>query len=804
MRSEDSNPVATFKRLINDQARTLKERFKPDHSVWALLFAKSRFIDHVLTYCWRHFLGPHAKSLALVATGGYGRNELFPNSDIDILIIANPADKEMLQDQLANFSRFLWDIGLKPGQSVRSIDECIEVAAEDQTIFTSLLEMRLITGNQSLYKRLNTELNQQPLWPSENYFAAKITEQEQRYRKFHDTAYNLEPNLKDGPGGLRDIQIISWVFRRHYNSSTLRELIKYGYLPKSEYDNLISARDRLWRLRFALHTLTGRCEDRLLFDYQRDLAEQFGFVNEDRQADVERFMQFYFKTVVEIERLNEMLLQLLNENLISNKDLLKPIPINANFSSIGGYLEAVNKDVFAEQSLALLEIFLLIQQIPSLKGIRASTVRLIRKNVHRIDDAFRANKQANRLFVNIFRQPRGITHELKRMNRYGVLAAYLPDFANIVARMQYDLFHIYTVDEHTLILIRNLRRFSLEEHSSELPYCNKLFLLIPKPELLYLAALFHDIAKGRGGDHSLLGSQIAAEFCTQHDLPAHDAKLVTWLVANHLLLSMTAQRKDIGNPEVIHTFALQVGSIEYLNHLYLLTVADIRATNPSLWNSWKDKLLKELHIATHNALHRGLRNPVARSERLGDNIKEALQELEKLGISPTTREKSWRRLTEDYFLRYSAEEIAWHTIAIAACEENELPLVLLRPQTHRSSAEIFVYAHNETGIFSNCTASLDQLGLTILDARIITTDDQFILNSFQVLQQSGAAIKDLFQEIHICSALRHSLRYNLTLKKPKNIHKQSRQARHFPIQTGLTFLEDPFHRHTIIELITTD
>ena len=793
---DESNPIAAFKRLINIQAQTLKQRFKPDQPVTALLTAKSRFIDNLLECCWQYFLGKQAEALGLIATGGYGRNELFPHSDIDILIIANPQDKELFQEQLSNFSRFLWDIGLKPGQSVRSIEETIEAAAEDQTIFTSLLEMRLITGNHSLFEILKSKLTEDRLWTSERFFPAKILEQNQRYSKYHETAYNLEPNIKEGPGGLRDLQVIAWVFKHHYNSSTLRELIKYGYLPKSEYDRLITARETLGRLRFALHILTNRCEDRLLFDYQRDLAEQFGFINAQQQPDVERFMQFYFKTVVDIERLNEMLLQLLNEKLIANKAYLKPVPINANFSSIGGYIEARHKDVFEQQPLALLEIFLLVQQIPSLKGIRASTVRLIRKNLHRIDQNFRTDKQANRLFIEILRQPRGITHELKRMNRYGVLAAYLPDFANIVARMQYDLFHIYTVDEHTLFVIRNLRRFSLEKHSRELPFCNKIFLLISKPEILYIAALFHDIAKGRGGDHSTLGGSIARDFCIQHDIPLHDTKLVTWLVQNHLLMSKTAQRKDISDPEVIHTFAIHVGSIEYLNHLYLLTVADIRATNPSLWNSWKDTLLRELYIATHNALHRGLHNPIARSERVNENIKEARQELIKLGISEPLIQQSWQHLSEDYFLRYSADEIAWHTIAIAASAESDLPLVLLRPQTQRASAEIFVYTRNKTGIFSTCTATIDRLGLTILDARIITTADQYVLNSFQVLQQSGAAIKDLFQELHICTSLRQSLLSKKALKHPRNLHKQSRQARHFPIETRITFLPDPYNRHT--------
>ncbi len=797
------HPAAGFKRLIQIQNQTLKQRFRADRPVNHLLAAKSQFTDHLLLCCWRHFLGP-ADDVCLIATGGYGRGELFPHSDIDILILAEEDVKIRRQDDLAHFSRFLWDIGLKPGQSVRTPRECLEAAGQDQTIFTSLLEMRLIAGRPDSFQNLQQQMRHALLWPSEAYFPAKIEEQQHRYIKHHDTAYNLEPNIKEGPGGLRDLQLIAWLFKRHYLAESEYELIHYGYLAQIEYDNLINARDILWRIRYALHILTQRSEDRLLFDYQRDLAQQFGYFMGSNQPDVESFMQFYFKTVGEIERQNEMLLQLLSENLVSSQESLQPVPVNEHFQAIDGYLESIRSDLFSQRPLALLEIFLLMQRTPALKGIRANTVRLIRANLALIDQAFRENHQANRLFIEILRQPRGITHELKRMNRYGVLPAYLPDFANIVARMQYDLFHIYTVDEHTLFVIRNLRRFSLDKHAHELPFCSKIFLLISKPEILYIAAMFHDIAKGRGGDHSRLGCEIASRFCLQHQIPLHDRKLIAWLVEHHLLLSMTAQRKDISDPEIIYQFALQVGSIENLNHLYLLTVADIRATNPSLWNSWKDTLLRELYISTHNALHRGLHNPIARSERIDDTIKEARQELQKLGVSDAAIDKAWRHVSEDYFLRYSADEIAWHTVAIAASSEADLPLVLLRPQTQRSSAEIFVYTHNETGLFSICTACLDQIGLSILDARIITTSDQYVLNSFQVLQQSGAPIRDLYQEIHISSTLRQSLINKTVVENPCNFHKISRQARHFPIPTEITFLEDPQQRHTIIELITTD
>ena len=407
--------------------------------------------------------------------------------------------------------------------------------------------------------------------------------------------------------------------------------------------------------------------------------------------------------------------------------------------------------------------------------------------------------------MQILKQPRGLSHELKRMNRYGVLGAYIPDFANIISRMQYDLFHIYTVDEHTLFLISNLRRFSLNKHDEELPFCNDIFLLIPKPELLYIAALFHDIAKGRNGDHSILGEEIAKNFCQQHDLSSHDTKLITWLVRHHLLMSTTAQRKDISDPDVIHEFAQKVGSTEYLNHLYLLTVADIRATNPELWNSWKDSLLRGLYAATHNALRHGLQNPIALADRLRENKQEAKDELLKRGIVESAIDKAWQYVTDDYFLRYAADEIAWHTAAMVSSSPEDLPLVLLRTQTQRGSAEVFVYAKNEEGIFSISTATLDQLGLTILDARIMSTLDSYVLNSFQVLEQSGEPITEAFREAHICQVLQTNLQQR-KVKEHKNIHRQAklRQAQHFPIATEIQFHQDPITRQTIMELITTD
>ncbi len=804
----ENGRVQQFKQLIKQKGLELQQKFDPHSSVVDLLKEKSDFIDELLTSTWRHFLEDYADNLCLIAVGGYGRRELFPHSDIDIVIVLDHNNISAYQEMLTTFTTFLWDIGLKPGQSVGRVEEFVTSAINDQSIMTNIMENRLITGSPALYQKLKSEITSDKIWPSDKFFAVKMWEQLLRHAKYHDTAYNLEPNIKEGPGGLRDLQVITWVFKRHYNSETLRELIKYGFLPETEYNQLFSALHVLWRIRYALHLLTNSSEDRLVFDYQRDLARQFGFSRENQQynEDVEQFMQFYFKTILELQHLNEMLLQLFQERFVVTESTKETGSLDDRFVVINNYLEAKDEQVFEQHPLALFEIFLILQKNAELKGIRATTIRLIRKNLHLIDDNFRLNKVSNHLFMEIFRQPHGLTTQLRRMNRYGVLAAYLPNFANIVARMQYDLFHIYTVDEHTLFVVRNLRRFALDKHRDELPFCNEIFVLINKPEILYISALFHDIAKGRNGDHSTIGEEMVRDFCRQHDFSSHDNKLVTWLVRNHLIMSMTAQRTDISDPDVIQKFAQQVGSIETLNYLYLLTVADIRATNPGLWNSWKDTLLKELYTATRSTLRRELQNPVTLNDRIQENKKEAETELRKRGYTEAALEKVWQHVNDDYFLRYSTDEIVWQASAIASVDDSDLPLVILRPQTRRGNAEVFVYAKNVETLFSISTATLDQLGLSILDARIMTTKDNYVLdsfNTFQVLEQTGQPVSEEHRITHICNTLRNNL-LQQQVKDHINIHRLSRQAKYFPIPSDVQFDTDLQNNRTILELITTD
>jgi [protein-PII] uridylyltransferase len=800
--------IRAFKDCIRQQNAELIEHFQAGTPAAVLIRERSDFMDDILGLAWRHFLGPYADKLALVAVGGYGRRELHPSSDIDILALLDPVDDlddaiaAAYQQALSGFLNFLWDIGLKPAQSVRTVDDCVRLARQDQTVITNLMESRLILGSQPLFEALWARIGPEHLWPSPEFFEAKMAEQAARYAKYHDTAYNLEPNVKEGPGGLRDIQSLGWIIKRHYNSQTL-DLLREGWLTEAEYAELVQARDFLWQVRFALHALTGRAEDRLLFEYQQELAHQFGYLDPDINQAVEQFMQRYYRTVMGLERLNEMLMQLFKEVVLHGDEDFVILPINEQFQAVNNYVEVLHPEVFKHQPLALLKIFLLLQQNTSLLGIRASTIRLIRQHLYLIDDGFRLDPEACRLFMAILRQKSGITHQLRRMNRYGVLAAYLPAFGRVVGRMQYDLFHVYTVDEHTLFVIRNLRRFAIEKFRVDHPLCNEIFELVEKPELLYIAAMMHDIAKGSGDDHSLAGAAIADDFCRHHGISPRDTALVRWLVQNHLLMSMTAQRKDINDPEVIHEFATAVGDQTTLDHLYLLTVADIRATNPNLWNSWKDALLKELYLTTRWVFRRGLTRPLEQAEKIASAKAESRAQLRRLGIADRIVEQVWHTLNDEYFLRYLPEEATWHTVAIGACRPEDLPLVLLRPVSQRGSAEVFVYARHQDFIFAHTTAILDQLGLTVFDARIITAADGYVLNSYHVLEQTGEPIREHLRQVQICVRLRECL-LNPGGAPIQVQRREPRQIKHFTVPTQLYFHEDPQNRYTILELIATD
>ena len=798
-RDDDSVPLTLYKDCLLHGNQQLSEKFTAGVSVPTLIHARSWLVDQVLRRAWPYFLGAAEDTLALVAVGGYGRGELMPGSDIDLLVLLPDAEHNLYDRKITELLTFLWDIGLEVGHSVRSINDCVEQSLADITVVTNLMEARLLAGSANLFQRMQQRTSPSEIWDSRDFFEVKRQEQRARHRRFHNTAYNLEPNIKESPGGLRDIQMIAWVANRHFGTASLDELVERAFLTHEEYETLIRGRELLWSIRFALHVLTGRGEDRLLFDYQRTLANTFDFHDDESRLGVEAFMKQYYRTIMELSRLNEMLLQLFQENILHPEGPGEPVVINKRFQSRNGYIEASHENVFRYQPFALLEIFLLLEQHSELKGVRAGTIRAIRENRHLIDDDFRNDIRARSLFMEIIRQPRGITHELRRMNSYGILAAYLPAFGNIVGLMQYDLFHIYTVDEHILMLVRNLRRFTVHEFALEFPLCSHIVATLPKPELLYLAGLFHDIGKGRNGDHSELGAVDARAFCKQHDLSDYDTDLVTWLVINHLLMSSTSQREDISDPVVVNRFAKRMKDTVHLDYLYLLTVADVRATNPELWNNWKDALLKQLYYNTRRALQRGLQDPMERTEHIQQVRQDAVKLLGELTPSLSAL---WDTLGDDYFLRNAPEQIAHHSRLLLGNAGSDT-LVDIQPISTHGGTEIVIFAPSMDDQFSRITAVLDQLGLNVVDASIVTTQDNKTLDTFHVMEDSGLPISGDLRLDEIKDALLAAI--NAEQLRPWKVSRRvPRQYRHFPIKTHLDFKLDAYDQRTVMELITAD
>jgi len=798
-----SDRVVAFRRALADGDASLKQRLVEDEPIEALVRDRARMVDLVLRRAWSLHAGPGDRDVALVAVGGYGRGELHPCSDIDVMILLPKREVAGGHEGIERFLAFLWDIGLEVGHSVRTIDDCQRESGADVSVATTLIEARLLAGPDNLFHAMRRALGQENVWTSQQFFEAKVAEQTARHHRYHDTAYNLEPNVKASPGGLRDIQTIGWVAKRHFGAETFDELVGHGFLTASELRKLRAAQAFLWKVRFALHVLTGRREDRLLFDHQIRLAQMFGYEDATYTLAVEQFMQRYYRTVMDVSLLNEMLLQLFREAILTDT-ASAPVPINPRFQVRNDYLEVTSDDVFARQPSAILELFQLMQQHPQLRGVRATTIRALGRHLWLIDEEFRQNPRNHRLFHEILRAPSGVTHELRRLNLYGVLGRYIPAFGRIVGRMQYDLFHAYTVDAHTLFVVRNLRRFALPRFEHEFPELSRLMTSLPKPELAYLAALFHDIAKGRGGDHSELGSVDAEAFCLEQGLSRYDARLVAWLVRHHLLLSMTAQKKDISDPQVIRDFARTVGDQTHLDYLYLLTVADVRGTNPRLWNSWKAALFADFYERTKRALRRGLEAPLDQEELVAEVKAAARQEAARQGLVPQRVDEIWGRFNDAYYLRHSPAEIAWHTGLLAEREPGDgAALVAVRQTPERGGNAVLTFMPHRQHNFARTTALLDQMGLNILDARITPLDGGMSLDTYLVLEDNGAPIADRHRAQEIERQLWRVLQVP-EAALPVVTRRAPRQVRMFATPMQITFTDDPVQHRTILELIAGD
>ena len=793
---------AAWRELLRQAHEELKARFVAEEPIEELVHARAALIDAALREAWRTHCAAQA-AWALVAVGGYGRGELQPCSDIDILLLVPQPPDAPGSAVIGTLVAFLWDIGLEVGHSVRTVEQCAEESAADVSVMTTLLEARLLAGRAELLGAMRTALAPERVWPVKEFFEAKVREQAERHLKANDTAYNLEPNVKTGPGGLRDIQTIAWVAKRHFGGAdTLDALVTHGFLTVAELRRLQQAQAFLWKVRFGLHTLTARREDRLLFDYQIRLAQSFGYEDASYTLAVEQFMQRYYRTVMDVSLLNELLLQLFREAILTESE--PPRPLNARFQVRNGSLEAISEETFPRTPSTLLELFVLLQQNPDIRGVRASTMRAVARNLWLIDEEFRQNPRHHRLFLEILRSPVGVTHELRRMNTYGVLGRYIPAFGRIVGRMQYDLFHAYTVDAHTLFVVSNLRRFAIPRYDQELPEASRVMQQLPRSEVAYLAALFHDIAKGRGGDHSELGAVDAEAFCLEQGLSQYDARLVAWLVRNHLQLSITSQKQDIGDPQVINAFARKVGDETHLDYLYVLTCADVRATNPKLWNSWKASLFRDFYQRVKRALRRGLESPID-PEHLVREIQDAARRLLlERGVSERDIAGAWTRFSAGYFLQHSPEEIAWHARLLAERDAaSDEPLVALDPRSVRGTTAALIFTRPRRHGFARTTAALDQLGLNIVDARITPTGDGFSLDLYHLLEDDGAPITDNDRQVEIEQALWRSLQG--PADAPFAVSRRApRQARMFNTPTQIAFSVDERNRRLVLELTAGD
>jgi [protein-PII] uridylyltransferase len=764
---------------IEHADRALAAAFTDGEPIARLVAVRAWAIEQGVLAAWAAEFGADAQP-ALFAVGGFGRGELHPRSDVDLLVVVPSGRSEAVARAVERFLGRLWDAGLQVGHAVRTVAECGEAGRADITIATNLFEARWIAGSEAAARDLADELAAPDFWPADRYAAAKVAEQAARHARFNDTAHNLEPNIKEGPGGLRDLATILWIGGRRFGRPTLDALAEGGLILPTEHAQLVAARDTLWRVRFALHAGSRRPEERLLFEHQRRLAEAFGHVDPDGgNAGVERFMQSVFRAAMTIDRLNERILRRFAERDAA----FETRPVGADFVRCGDCLGlAPGRDLVARPDL-LIEAFRRPLDDPSIRGFGSALLTAIDEALPRLGERLLAAPGVREAFLAILDHPGPVDEALARMARCGVLGRLLPAFGSVAGHMQFDLFHVYTVDQHTLFVIRNLRAFARPEAAQAFPLAHALYHRLRRPALLVLAGLFHDIAKGRGGDHSELGAEEALSFAAELGLAPSEGELVAWLVRNHLLMSLTAQKQDIGDPAVVRRFAEACGDDERLDHLYCLTVADIRATSPKLWNSWRDRLLMELHQAARDALARGLAHPAGASERVRDARAAALA---LVGEGRERVEALWEEFPDDSFLRYTPEQLAWQTRSILRHADPGAPLVVVRDARERGSTEVFVYASDRPGVFATITAVLDRLDLSVLEARVVTSRCGHTLDTFQVLGADGAPVTDPARRGQIALRLRDELgREELTAKPARRV--ASRRQRQFHVPTRIDF-----------------
>ncbi len=785
---------STFRKELAEERKRLKEEFLENGRSSALLRKHSNLVDRILRSVWA---ASGIERAALLAVGGYGRRMLFPHSDIDLLILLEAPADEASRERLENLVGMLWDSGLEVGHSVRTLDECVEEAMKDITVQTNMLESRLLAGPADLFRNFSRKILD--LIDCRNFFNAKELEQQQRHQRQMGISANLEPNLKEAAGGLRDLQTVLWIAKACRLGASWNELAQNGIIAQTEAKRIARHQSFIENLRIRLHYLAGRREDRLIFDYQTVLGKELGFADRGQILASEQMMQRYYRTAKSVSQLNTILLQNMRNSLFASKKV-QVGQIDDRFEARNDFLASREENLFEKSPGAILECFLLLQRHPELKGIESETLRALWRATSRIDAAFRKNPENRATFMQILREPRGVVHSLQLMNQYGLLGKYIPAFGRIVGRMQHDLFHVYTVDEHILKVVRNLRRFAMAEYAHEYPLCSRLISEFEHPEVLYLAGLFHDIAKGRGGDHSKLGKKDAIEFCRQHGMSEVDVELVGNLVEKHLVMSSTAQKMDLSDPDVIAHFASATGSERELVALYLLTVADIRGTSPTVWNAWKEKLLEDLFRAALRCI-RGDRPSSSGNLQMRQN--EAIRLLRLYAMPEESQNRLWSKLQMSYFLQHDANEIAWHTRALFNRVDSPSPIVRARLSPVGEGLQVMIYAQTRPDLFARISGFFERIGYNIAEARIHATRHGYSLSSYLVL----APDRKVEQYRTLINFVEYELGQKLSQQGALEAPLQSRMSRHlkhFPIPPKVNIVPDEKGTYRVLSIIAGD
>jgi [protein-PII] uridylyltransferase len=785
--------LADWKHALARGREQLQSEFTAHPAPTELVRRLSALTDTHLREIWKSAAMP--RELALVAVGGYGRGELYPYSDVDLLFLLPSEAGPALTARLEQLIGRLWDVGLEVSHSVRTVEECVTAAESDITIQTTLLEARLLAGSRSLFSRF-MEATGRVLDPAQ-FLNAKELEQRQRHARYQET--NLEPNIKESAGGLRDLQTIIWIARAAGIGKSWADLAARQLITSEEASEIQRHERFLRTLRIRLHYIARRREDRLLFDHQSALAAQFGERDQAHRLASEQLMQRYYRAATAVSQLNVILLQNLTALVMPRQDRAYH-PIDARFGIRGELLEAASEDLYERDPSALLETFVLLQRHHELKGIGAATLRALWRARRLINEDFRRRPENRAAFMRILSSPSHVYRALERMNQYGVLGRYVPAFGRIVGQMQHDLYHVYTVDAHILKVVRNLRRFAVPELAHEFPLCSRLMSDFARPEVLYLAGLFHDIAKGRGGDHSELGAVDALRFARAHGLSREDAELVSWLVAHHLVMSATAQKQDISDPAVVKAFADRVGDERRLNALYLLTVADIRGTSPKVWNAWKGKLLEDLYRLAGRLL-------TGHADNLETSVQahqqEALAKLRLYALPPGAQEKLWSQFDTAYFLRHDPQEIAWHTRLLYYRVDTPTPVVKARLSTAGEGLQVVVYVLDQKELFARICSFFESIHYDIHDAKIHTTRNGYALDTFQVQDPDNA--QPQYREL--MSFIEYELTERLVRRSPLPAlpnPRLSRQLRHFPISPEVNIQPDDRGAYQVLSVIAGD